>query len=104
MNKQEWIVCAKKALEYKKLRKFYQEQEEKYCQKAQELAEYKDFCAGGMKLTYTVRKGSVNYKTIPLLQGLDLEPYRNKSVTIAKLEVDNDTIIGSLDMLNMLVG
>jgi putative phage-type endonuclease len=37
---------------------------------------------GTMKLTQFERKGNVNYKKIPELQGVDLEPYRGKPTKV----------------------
>jgi hypothetical protein len=31
--------------------------------------------------TYTIRKGSIDYKLVPELKGVDLEPYRKAEVT-----------------------
>ena len=39
----------------------------------------------GRKLTKVERKGNVNYKKVPELQGVDLEPYRNASSEFWKL-------------------
>lgn len=56
-------------------------------------AQIKDSCkhpktsCAGVKVTRYERAGAVNYKKIPELKGLDLEPYRNKASIITKITV-----------------
>lgn len=49
------------------------------------MAKDRDAIIHGRKLSLVERKGSVQYKKIPELQGVDLEQYRGKSTTYWKL-------------------
>lgn len=44
--------------------------------------------ASGVKLSFYERKGNVNYKKIPELKGLDLEPYRGKPSKVFRITMD----------------
>lgn len=46
-----------------------------------ELANNQNCFGGGLKMTKVIKRGNVNYSTIPELQNVDLERYRGKSVT-----------------------
>ena len=42
----------------------------------------------GIKLSKVPRKGAIDYSAIPQLTGLDLEPYRKKSIEYWKVSID----------------
>lgn len=46
------------------------------------LAKSKSCKGGGIRMTLSMRKGAIDYKSIPLLQEIDLEPYRKKSSAV----------------------
>lgn len=41
----------------------------------------------GVRLTRVIRKGNVDYKAIPQLKGVDLDPYRKKAIESWRLQV-----------------
>lgn len=45
------------------------------------LSEDRNCCGAGIKLQKILRKGSVDYKSVPVLEGIDLEQYRNPPIT-----------------------
>lgn len=58
--------------------KFLQEQQEDLRTKLVSNAKHKRMKVGPVKLTQVMRKGNIDYKSIPELKGLNLEPYRKK--------------------------
>ena len=46
---------------------------------------------GGVKVSQVEKKGSVDYKAIPALKGIDLEPYRKPGRTEWRITVGEDT-------------
>jgi len=53
-----------------------------------ELAKTKSSEGFGVRLTYSVRKGNVQYKDIPALKGLDLEQFRGKHSEVWTVNVN----------------
>ena len=72
-----WAQLAQRLKEIKVL----QAEEEKIKKELIEMAAGQNSMGGGIRLSKCMRKGSVDYGKIPLLQEIDLEPYRKKSTT-----------------------
>lgn len=64
-----------------KLKRFETE-EKRLREELIELADSKSCEGGGIRMTLSMRKGAIDYRSIPLLQGMDLESYRKKSSII----------------------
>ena len=71
----KWSKLAERLLVIKELQK----EEEEIKKELIKLAEGKNSMGGGVKLSKCLRKGAVDYKKIPQLEGMDLEPFRKKS-------------------------
>jgi hypothetical protein len=82
---QTWFLTADRLWEVKKILKEYEKLEAGLMQELKSLSGDKSSMAGGFVFEMSVRKGSVDYGSIPYLKGVDLEPYRKVSVSIWKL-------------------
>lgn len=80
-----WLSTAKHYLSHKKSREFHEEMEQKYKEKLIELSNGVDSHGAGIKITSSMRKGSIDYKNIPELKDINIEKYRGKPVVIWKI-------------------
>lgn len=64
------------------------EEEETLKERLIELSGDEPCVGGGVKVDVATRKGSVNYKRIPELKGVDLEPYRGESIVVRSVNVE----------------
>lgn len=88
MYKKEFIINAQELYKVQTLRKQLEQKEEELKIKLRVLTEDKGGRAGGYVWECTERKGMINYKAIPMLQGLNLEPFRSGPVKVWKLSVE----------------
>lgn len=77
-----WREKAEKWRQVQENLKRFESEEKLLREELIELADSKNCEGGGIRMTLSMRKGAVDYKSIPLLQGIDLEPYRKKSSTV----------------------
>lgn len=77
-NDDEWNQLAIQYLKAKDLAKIVADDEELLRQQLIALAGSMNVKGSGVRVAKSVRKGTVDYKAIPELKGLDLEPYRKK--------------------------
>lgn len=87
----EWerLVAQKKEIAPKlKELEFFQERDEEIKKRLIELSEGKSSQGFGLFCTFGPRKGNVDYKAIPQLKGVDLEPYRKKSIQVCTLKLE----------------
>jgi Golgi nucleoside diphosphatase len=85
---EKWITKAREYAMVKKSLKELQENERKLQAQLIELSEGVDSKGGGYIFTCTERKGSVQYKDIPELKGVNLEQFRGDSVNVWKIEME----------------
>ncbi len=81
-----WITKARELYKLKRAMKELADQEKMLSESLKVLSCYISAKGGGFIFTRNVRIGNVRYKEIPVLQGLDLEPYRGKEIESWKLE------------------
>ena len=77
--------CARLAYEAQQQRKKYEAEEKRYLDVLKALANDKTTEFGAYMFLKSPRKGSIDYKMVPELLGLDLEPYRNVDATVWQL-------------------
>lgn len=82
---QEWITLADSAYQYQLMIKDLESKHKLVIDRLKILSEGKTSHGGGFLLAKEIRSGSVDYKSIPVLAGMDLEPYRKASVEFWKL-------------------
>ncbi len=82
----QWDAIAAELHKSQKVMKTAKDAVDYYKDKLTEYSEGQASVGKKYAFTYTVAKGNVNYKIIPVLQKMDLEPYRNGPVTRWKLE------------------
>jgi hypothetical protein len=78
MNSLEWKQTAFEYANMKALREKYEKEEEALKQRLIDQAGGKSVRGNGVQVTRYMRKGSVDYSSIDVLQGLDLDGYRKK--------------------------
>ena len=85
---QEWIEVAAKLEEIKKMKKFYEKSEEELVKMLMTLSESKDSYGHKYKFYAIERRGSIEYKLIPELRGVNLDKYRSPSTLSWRLETN----------------
>ncbi len=78
MDSLEWKQTAFEYANMKSLREKYEKEEEALKQRLIDQAGGKSVRGGGVQVTRYMRKGNVDYSSIDVLQGLDLDAYRKK--------------------------
>lgn len=77
-NDEEWNQLAIKYIKAKEIAKSVADDEEYIRQQLIALAGSRNIKGAGVRVAKSLRKGAIEYKAIPELKGLDLEPYRKK--------------------------
>ena len=85
-QKTGWISKARELYKIKRALKELTDQEKSLMDILKGLSSYESSKGGGFVFTKNVRLGNVQYKEIPELKSLDLEPYRGKEIESWKLE------------------
>lgn len=78
-NDASWNAKAELLVQYKQLRKQYELLEAKTLKELIALSNDDVAYGNGFFLTYDLRKGNVDYSSIPELQNIDLDKYRKPS-------------------------
>ena len=77
----EWLKKAKEWREINVTLQVFKEKEEKIRKDLIEISRGQSYIGGGIQLKHGISKGRINYKNIPELKGIDLEPFRGDSIT-----------------------
>jgi putative phage-type endonuclease len=77
-NSPEWLEMVRNYETSRKMREKYEKEEEAFRQCLIDLSGGQSSEGGGIRLTRYIRKGAIDYGSVPELQGLDLEEYRKK--------------------------
>jgi hypothetical protein len=88
---EQWITKAQQVFDIQQRRKLLESQEDILITELKELTGGLNSVGGGFKYEAIVRAGTVNYKDIPQLKGVNLDIYRKDPVTTWKL-----TYVGSI--------
>lgn len=83
-----WQEAARRYVEFKRQADMVAEQLEQARQAMVTLAEHPKESGAGVTVSRYWKQGSVDYKRIPALQGLDLGPYRGKARQEVRLSVE----------------
>ena len=83
---ERWQHVAQQLWTIKEQLKMLEEQEAMLTAELRQLFDNKTTSYSSYAYIATIRKGNVDYTIIPVLQGLDLEPYRKKETVVWKLE------------------
>lgn len=81
-----WTNVANEAWQARKQRMHFEKVEKDLFDKLKVLSNNQETSMGGFLFKYIVRKGPIDYGAIPVLQGLDLEPFRKTDSFVWKLE------------------
>ena len=84
MNK-TWLSKAEKLHDLSQKIKFLNDEKAILHKELVDLSEGKEFSFKGFKFSIISRPGSVDYAKIPVLKGLDLEPFRKDGISYFKL-------------------
>lgn len=82
VDKEAWTDVAEQLFEQMEIIKHHQKLAQEYKEKLIELSYGKSYATPDYALIKSVRKGSVDYKKVKELQGVDLEPYRKEGCEI----------------------
>lgn len=82
-----WQQVVQDLVAIKEIIKKYKFQEELLEEKLRELSQDKSSFYGNYKYTKSIRKGSIDYTSIPELIGVDVEKYRKPSTFLWKISV-----------------
>ena len=85
IDEEETCFLASKILETKKMIKNLEKQESIMMEDFMKRCEFRNTQGNNFKLTKSVRKGSVDYSSIPQLLGVDTEKYRKPTVEAWRL-------------------
>lgn len=80
-----WLTLAEEWKVIQEQKKTLKEKEESCRASLINLTEGSSSKGGGVRVTQHSRKGRIVYEKIPLLQGMDLEPYRQEATQIWKI-------------------
>lgn len=83
----KWISNAALVHKLQQKRKKIEEAERKALEELKILSKDETCAGGGYLFAKEERKGTVDFKSIPILRGLDLEPYRKENITYWKLSI-----------------
>ena len=81
----KWVSNAALLYKLKQKRKEIETQEAKVMEELRILSADQTCSGGGFLFAKEVRKGNIDYPSIPALRGLDLEVYRKEDVVYFKL-------------------
>ncbi len=87
-NDEDWKRVAEMWLNSKELAKKYADNEEHLRQMLIDLAGSSNVKGAGVKVAKSVRKGSIDYKSISQLKEIDLESYRKKPVEYWRIGIE----------------
>lgn len=82
---QSWIELARHAYDIQQKRKELEKVEKQLLEELKVKSEHKPSKGGDFVFEVNYRKGSVDYRAIPELHGVNLELYRKEEVTSWKL-------------------
>lgn len=82
---QEWVEKAQIVFDLQQQRKLLQEKEEMALLELKELTGDVNSYGGGFKYEVGLRIGSVDYKSIPQLKGVNVDMYRKPNTNTYKL-------------------
>jgi hypothetical protein len=80
-----WVETSQKWLEAKKRLEAIENEEKSLRESLIQMTENQSSIGGGIRLTRSMRKGSVQYSQIPELQGINLEKHRKEPSEIWRL-------------------
>ena len=83
----EWLETADELFKIKMKAKRLREKDSILSKKLQSLSDGQTAKRGRYEYSCNPRKGAVDYKSVPQLQNVDLEPYRKASIKTWKLQV-----------------
>ena len=95
----QWVEKAKEVYNIQVKIKALKKQESEHIAELKRLSEEKPSQGHGFVFNIVVRPGTVDYKKIPQLHGVDLEPYRKDAVSYWKLSYEG--LIESPDSLSL---
>ena len=79
---QQWVDVSKKWLELHRQMKALESEEKSLREALIQMAGVENVTGGGVRITRSMRKGSIQYRQIPELQNVDLEKYRKEPTEI----------------------
>lgn len=77
-NDASWCHMAQNWVNAQRELKYWEEKAEDYRSSLIKLADSSNTRGAGVKVAKSIRKGNIEYKAVPEIQGINLEPYRKK--------------------------
>jgi hypothetical protein len=91
-----WTEKAQKAYEAQQMRRQYEKIEQSLFAELKEITNGLHSKGGGFIYTSTIRTGSIDYKQIPELKYMNLEPYRKDPIELWTLQYVGESVINKL--------
>lgn len=85
-NDPDWRIASQAWLEAKRLRKEYEEKEAKFRRHLMDISHSQNVRGCGIRMSKTLRKGSVDYKNVPQLQDVNLDTYRKAPIQVWRID------------------
>ena len=85
----EWTEISKKWLDIHRQMQVLEMEEKALRELLIQMAGVENVTGGGVRITRSIRKGSIQYSQIPELQNVDLEKYRKESTEIWTLSASD---------------
>lgn len=90
MECEEWKTLSERWKDNQNKKKMLEQEEEKIKSSLLELANYNSSEGFGLEIKKVIRKGAVDYTNMPMLKGVNLEPFRKASSEYWKLNIKNE--------------
>lgn len=87
---EKWAAKAKEVFDLQQQRKLWEEKEAMALTELKEMTGDLNSFGGGYKYECSIRMGSIDYKAIPQLKGVNVDLYRKPTVAIWKLTFIGD--------------
>ncbi len=81
-RRDKWIEIAREYYVIKQEKKAIAKREKTLFDNLKDASQNKPSQGGGYLFTFSLRKGSVDYQSIPYLKKIDLDKYRKDNVTV----------------------
>ena len=88
INEDLWLSRATELYNIQQKRKELEKSEAVLASELKQMQQLKPMSFGGIRYSFEERVGTINYSSIPELQAVDLEWYRNAPIRVWKLTIE----------------
>jgi hypothetical protein len=88
MEDQLWLSTAKELYNVQNQRRDLEKKEKELSEFLKNLSDNQERTISGMRYSFTLRPGSVDYTIVPQLKGVNLDFYRKSPIKVWKLTIE----------------